>query len=1027
MRATPPVRTWILSSLVLAATVLLIAPATLSAQYFGRNKVQYEDFAFRLFETQHFRLHFYPEEEEAARDMGRMAERWNTRLSGVFRHQLSERKPVIIYANHPDFQQTNVITDQLTEGTGGVTESLRDRLIMPLTGVYRDNDHVLGHELVHVFQYDLARARNSGGQQGLGQLPLWVVEGVAEYLSLGRDDPHTAMWMRDAVLQNKLPTTRQLTSDSRFFPYRYGQALWAFVGGRFGDRLVTETYRAAARYGFDAGLRRALGVTADSLSKEWIAATRAAYAPVVAGRTKPSEIGQPLLPVKKVGESSLSPVISPDGRFVAFFASRGLFGVDLYLADAATGRSVRQLADVSTSGEVDALSFISSAGTWSPDSKKFAFIVYAEGDQEIAILDVASGDIERRITVPDVGAIQNPVWSPEGGRLAFSGSTGGVSDLFVYDLTTRAVNRLTRDRFADIQPAWSPDGRSLAFATDRGEATDFTRLAFGPMRLATIDVASAAIQLVPGFAGAKHINPLFSPDGRDVYFISDRDGVSDIYRRTIATGATSQITRIATGVSGITNLSPAISISPTTGQLVFSVFERQGYGIYALGADRLQGVPVGAEAGGPASAGILPPAVVPGTSVVASYLADPLTGLPSGQFAISPYRAGLALAAIGQPSISVASGRTGTFVGGGTSAFFTDILGNQNLGVSLQASGELADIGGQIQYQNLQNRINWGIEAGHVPYLSGFASQRPEIVNIGGQQVQAQVIEQFLQRVFVDQFTVIGQYPLSTTRRFELNAGYTRLGFSTEVKRLVAVGNDIVDETTTDVPSPDAVNYIQGGAAFVGDNSFFGFTAPIAGGRYRFEVAPTFGTLRFQTALADVRRYMFANPITFAVRGLHFGRYGSDGESTRLSPIFLGAPSLVRGYSAESFDPAECTTTPGSDRCPEFDRLIGSRIAVASAEVRIPLLGTSEYGLIRSPLFPLDIAPFVDAGVAWTSSESASFRFDRGSTDRVPVVSAGISARINLFGYAVVEAFYAKPFQRPAESWVLGFQLAPGW
>ena len=362
-----------------AAATLAATSSPAAAQYFGRNKVQYEQFDFRILETPHFRLHFYPEEEQPARDMARMAERWNTRLSGMFNRQLTRRKPILIYANQPDFQQTNAVMAQLSEGTGGVTESLRDRLIMPLTGVYHDNDHVLGHEMVHVFQYDLASDSKAGGQAGMGNLPLWVVEGVAEYLSIGRADPHTAMWMRDAVIQNKLPTIKQLTNDPRFFPYRYGEALWAYVGGRWGDRAVAETYKAAARYGFDAGIKRALSISTDSLSRAWHAATKAAYGPSIAQRANASALGQPLIPVRRAGESNLSPVISPDGRFIAFFAARGLFGFDLYLADAATGRSVKRLADVSTSSKFDALSFISSAGTWSPDGGRFAFIVYAKG------------------------------------------------------------------------------------------------------------------------------------------------------------------------------------------------------------------------------------------------------------------------------------------------------------------------------------------------------------------------------------------------------------------------------------------------------------------------------------------------------------------------------------------------------------------------------------------------------------------------------------------------------------------------
>jgi Tol biopolymer transport system component len=1005
-----------------ALATIAATPVVSSAQYFGRNKVQYDNFDFKIFETPHFRLHFYPEEEVAARDMARMAERWETRLSGLFAHQLKKRKPILLYANQPDFQQTNAVSGQLTEGTGGVTESLRDRLIMPLTGVYHDNDHVLGHEMVHVFQYDLENEPRAGARRaGINSLPLWVVEGTAEYLSLGRDDPHTAMWMRDAVRRNKMPTIKQLTSDTRFFPYRYGEALWAYVGGKWGDRTVADTYKAAAKFGFEQGIKRTLGISSDSLSKEWHAATKAAYNPVIT-TIGTGQTGQALIPAGRDGDTNLSPSISPDGKYVAFFAARDLFGYDLYLADAATGKSVKKLANASTSTEFDALSFLSSAGAWSPDGKKFAFIVYARGDQAIEILDVASRSVERSISVPGVGSVQNPAWSPDGGRIAFTGQVGGVSDLFVYDLNSRTAKRLTDDRFADIEPAWSPDGRTLAFATDRGDGTDFTSLTHGPLRLATIDVETASIKILSAFTEGKQINPQFSRDGADLFFISDRSGISNIYRLNLSSGALSQVTNVVTGVSGITSLAPAFSVSPADGRIAFSLFERQGYGIYGLTPEQTQGSPV--QAASYAQNGYLPASDAYRSSVVVQYLADSQTGLPQdAAFKVSPYKPTLALAALSSPSIGVGTSPQGTVVGGATAFYFTDILGNRNLALSVNANGTYRDFGGGATYMNVGNRFVWAIDARHTPYASAFVGVEPF-----AQDPSLDVVSQYIQRLYVDQATLITQYPFSVTKRAELNVGVTHLGFSTQVQQFLVSGDQVLDEQTFDTTSAPSINYASATAAFVGDNSFFGFTSPINGWRYRFEVSPTVGTLRFQTALADMRKYFFARPVTLALRGVHFGRYGSDAESNRLGPVFLGDPSLVRGYSANTFDASECSISQSNpDSCPEFDRLVGSRIAAASVELRIPFLGNENLGLIRSPFLPVELAPFVDAGVAWTSSQSPTFSFATRSSERIPVVSAGVSARANLLGYAVVEVFYAHPFQRPDKSWILGFQLAPGW
>ena len=141
-------------------------------------------------------------------------------------------------------------------------------------------------------------------------------------------------------------------------------------------------------------------------------------------------------------------------------------------------------------------------------------------------------------------------------------------------------------------------------------------------------------------------------------------------------------------------------------------------------------------------------------------------------------------------------------------------------------------------------------------------------------------------------------------------------------------------------------------------------------------------------------------------------------------PIFLGEETLLRGYSYGSFDSSEC----GKTSCPVFSRLLGSRIAAVSAEIRIPVFGVPEYGLINFPYLPLTVSPFIDAGEAWSSQagNNPTLKFDQG-TFRIPVISTGISARVNVLGFAILEGYIAHPFQRPGKSWVYGIQLAPGW
>jgi Tol biopolymer transport system component len=1021
------------ASCLLSVTLLVCHAVPVSAQYFGRQKVQYERFDWRVMESDRFDIHFYPAMQVATQDAARMSERWYARLSSVFQHEFS-RKPLIFYADHPDFQQTNTTWGMLTEGTGGFTESTRNRVVMPFTGTYHENDHVIGHELVHVFQYDLAAQPGGGGLQGMGQLPLWLIEGMAEYLSLGREDAHTAMWMRDAALRGELPTIRQLTTDRRFFPYRYGQAMWAYVAGRYGDRTVPEVYRFATRAGFEVALQRVLGLTSAQLSQDWIASIRATYLPLMEGRQRPVDAGERILYDPEPGAMHLAPVVSPDGEFVAFFGRRQIFTVDLYIANARTGEIVSTLTSPNRDEHFDALSFIQSAGSWSPDGRQFAFIVMAEGDHQIAIIDIASRRVRQRYSVEGVGAVQTVAWSPDGSRIAFSGMAGGLSDLYVLELASGTVQQLTNDRYARLQPAWSPDGSTLAFVTDE-PGTDLDRLVYGSMQIGLMDVGTRAIRTLELFPRGKHINPQFAPDGQSVYFIADPLGFSDLFRVELANEQIHQVTRLATGISGITALSPAMSVASGTGRVMYSVFENSGNNIYGIDLAQAQGTPVDRTVPAVPAAAMLPPVEAYGVGPVAAYLQDPTGGLPAQrQFAERAYSSRIGLDYIAPPVIGIGgSTQFGVGVAGGIGLLFSDMLGDNQIQAVVQANGGIRDFGAQAMYINARNRWNWGVIGGHIPLVSGYTFVQRD--------AQGQTLNQVLERIYVQQAQGTARYPFSQTRRFEVTGGYTRYAFHREaITYFYTPAGFPTGEAPVqrELPAPDPLNFMQMTGALVGDNSFFGFTSPVAGERWRLEVSPTIGTLNYQTALADYRRYFLQSPVTFAFRGLHYGRYGRDASGITpdnqlrvLSPVFLGFESLIRGYAWESFENRECeAVTPSNGDvtgCPAFDRLQGTRVGVANLELRIPLLGVPELGLINFPYLPTEIAPFIDAGVAWTADESPEFRFERRTDARVPVFSTGITARMNILGYLILEAYYAYPFQRPEKGWHWGFNIAPGW
>ncbi|HEX4931881.1 MAG TPA: basic secretory protein-like protein, partial [Gemmatimonadaceae bacterium] len=328
-----------------AALASLVPGRAAHAQqmYFGQNQVQFDKFRWKVLETEHFLVHYYPEEEAIIKDAARMAERSYGRLSRMLNHQFREKKPLILFRSRTDFGQNNV-TGDLGEGTGGVTEALRHRILLPFTGDFKTFEHVLAHELVHAFQYDIfARGRAGGGLQTLQQVqpPLWFMEGMAEYLSLGPGHVLTQSWVRDASLNGNLPTIEQMTfRPDLFFPYRYGEALWEYIGGRWGDDVIGEIMNAVPNVGIERAFKRELGLSLEELSDEWREAMQVKHLPQVATLDRARKFAEPLLNARKSGGFSqlfIAPAFSNDGKYIAFISQgsflRGEVFPDLWLGD----------------------------------------------------------------------------------------------------------------------------------------------------------------------------------------------------------------------------------------------------------------------------------------------------------------------------------------------------------------------------------------------------------------------------------------------------------------------------------------------------------------------------------------------------------------------------------------------------------------------------------------------------------------------------------------------------------------------
>jgi Tol biopolymer transport system component len=1024
--------------IILFTAIFFSAATDVNAQYFGQNKVRYKNLKFKVYETPHFDLYYYLKNDSLVQRFAKEAEVWYELHQQVFRDTFLKKNPFILYSNHPDFQQTTALMGDIGVGTGGVTEGMKNRVIMPISQLNHQTRHVLGHELVHAFQYHSLIEGDSTNLENIGNLPLWMVEGMAEYLSVGKQDAYTSMWMRDAYLNKDIPSLRDLTTSNKYFPYRYGQAFWSYIGSTYGDTVIVPFFKETAKYGYEMAIRRTFGYDERTLSSLWKTSVENTYRPYLKD-TAQTPIGKKIIDDKNGGATyNLAPAISPDGNYVAFLSERDLLSIDLFLADAKTGKILKKLSSKAKSGHIDEYNFIESAGAWSPDSKKFAFSAFSAGVTKLLVVDVSSGRVISTEGMGSVEEFSNIAWSPNGNEVAFTGLKEGQNDLYQFNLNTKVLTQLTNDKYSEYHPNYSRDGKSIVFSTDR---TTYDKSAIGvdiTMNLAIIDIATKSVTDLNVFDGANNLNPQFSGDNKSIFFLSNRDGFRNLYRYSLAEKTVGQLTDYFTGISGITEYSPALSVSKND-DILYSYYRAQKYTIYNAKAADFKAKEVGVQELN-FDAAALPPAKSVGVNIINANLNnfERFERIPKDSIRTIAYKPKFKLDYLSSNGVGASVGRFGTGLSSGIQGVFSDILGRNQIFATAAVNGEIYDFGGQVAYVNQQSRINWGVVGSHIPYVSGQVSAAVE--NLPG--VGQTYIENYdIIRTFEDQFSVFASYPFSRNHRFEAGSGISR--YSYRIDRYsnyydygsgYPIGNDRKKLSRDDAAAFygvffDPFTTVQLNAAFVGDNSFSGMTGPLDGFRYRLGIENYQGDYKLNAITADARRYVRLKPITVAGRIYTYTRIGRD--ENRLYQMYAGYGYLIRGYDANSFyrNGTASNTGPG-----EFDinQLVGSRIAVANFEIRLPFTGPEKLAAVESKFLFSDLNVFFDMGLAYDNDSKVAFRSSprtiNGYMERIPAMSAGVSLRVNVFGYFILEPYYAIPFQRKdVKTGIFGLTFAPGW
>ncbi len=896
--------------------------------YFGKNRIRYDDFKWRIYTTDHFEIYYYPEIEPHLERVTSYAESAYQLVSSDLKHDLAFKVPLVLYKTQSEFQQQNIEPSELPEGVLAFAEPYRNRMVLPIDEPSDALYRLITHELTHIFEFDIIP--RSLLRRGL---PLWVDEGLADYMT-SYWQPFDLMSVRDAAIADIIPPMSDFQgvqfADGRL-PYNLGHAAFEFIESRWGKEGLRQflfALRKAVIGGGESAYEEAFRLKPEEFDEQFAKYLKDRFKPF-RDKERPADYGRNLAPKRDktpfVAVISIEP--SPSGDLIAVAAgNRKEQELDIILLSTKDGRVVSNL----TSGfnKDRGYEYIGSPGgfrnnavswmSWAPAGDRIGYFARTEESKSLILQNVVNGKIERRIELKSVDSPESPDISPDGREVAFAALRGATADIFIVNIDSAEVRNVTSDGFGDYAPTYAPDGKSLIYiarvsGNDKLFQLDLasgkrTQLTFGTHDDGGVQFVDADTLVFPSTA----VDPNLALDPE----VARNGNIYNIWTLSLKTKELKQFTDTLTG-----NVSPVVLRDQKGAKIAFVTYYKSEYGIHTLSREEpLHTVATAdfgsAEAGPPID--FQPPI---SHTLVKSNIKT------KGTFE--------KLFLEGRPPVAVGVTSGGDLFGG-TQVTFTDVLGDKQFNIFASSVSQYRTM--SFSYTNLSRRLQYALQA--------YSQTQFYYGNDAGTLYAAQYgyldRDQAIGTQSSKGGTAFGIYPFNRYARVELSAGLLNFSQGYNDPGLQQVADEYQQQQYGRTLFSNGT-FLPLGVTFVQETTVFREYGPLAGNTVRlgYEYAPPAGNLLSRQSLdGDVRYYMRLatnGVLAFRARG-----YKSWGEFPGY--VYFGGNSELRGY--------------------DYLEFLGNKAFFTNVELRFPL--------IEAALTPLGVLGGL-RGVAFANLGAAGY------------------------------------------------------
>ncbi|HTR02065.1 MAG TPA: hypothetical protein VMN82_02630 [Thermoanaerobaculia bacterium] len=547
--------------------------------YFGKNKIVYDKFNWKIYHSTHFAIYFYDRDEVSLQKVASYAESAYDEISRSLNFQIPKPINIIYYSTHSEFEQTNTLDSFIPEGIGAFALPTRNRMVLPVDLPDEKLEKLIAHELTHVFQFEIFFGGNFLRAYS-SNTPQWLTEGMASYFG-NDEDNKDQMVLRDAVLNDQIPeiAERQIYG---FFAYRFGHAVFDFIASEWGPDGVRDfvfDYRGQLGPNLNRVLQRTFGISSEEFDVRFRRFLRKRYIKILTDTGEPIDFGDRVRLTEEGGSVELSVRAFPSGDLGAAISTLGN-DANIVVVSARDRKLFKNLtkgyktdyeyivAQWLTTGPVGGVDLAVS-----PDGNSIAVFVRRERGRELMLLNALDGRIQQLIPMPGLDQQLNPAFSPDGRTVAFRAIQNGKSDIFAYNLDSKQTANLTNDDAYDFAPAYGPDGQWLYYSSVQGTKAKIFRIKPG--------VSGSREQITYGDWNDEDAS--LSPDGKTLYYSSDRiNGIYNVYAINLDNGQTSLYTNVVGGC-----FSPIVLTGRDgTERLVFSAYYKRRFMLYVTDAKK---------------------------------------------------------------------------------------------------------------------------------------------------------------------------------------------------------------------------------------------------------------------------------------------------------------------------------------------------------------------------------------------------------------------------------------------------------